>query len=516
MSRESFAYGAAVLLITNLINRVIAFAYRILIVRLLGTEGVGLYEMVFPIYSLVLVVATAGFPLAVAKLTAEKVARGQLRDARRSFKVACALLLVSGLLCSAGLWLVSPWLATHVLADPRAGVALILAVPALLVVPLCSAFRGLFQGISQLSRPAISQVFEQVVRVAIGIFLALYLMPLGLDYAAGGLMLGMVFGEFAGFAYLLFAYWKQQPFRGVVPVRTSLGRWTAFRELWHLGFPVTIGRVAAAVVMTLEAVLIPMRLQAAGYPLRVATEMYGQFAGVALTLLHLPTVLTISLATAMVPAVAEATARYQPKLAGQRISDALRLSLAAGMPFAICYLVFPHQLTSLVFNNVQAGDTLRILALGAVFVYLQQTSTGILQGLGRVDLATGNLLFSSCLSLGGIYWLTALPQFGIKGSALAMVASSILGCLLNLRSIAAETGLVIRLRAFASLGAGAVMALTSWFLYRELWLRTASGWALLAAALCGTMVYLIICRSTGAFVPRDLGRLPWLGRWFRI
>ncbi|MBC7347111.1 MAG: polysaccharide biosynthesis protein, partial [Clostridia bacterium] len=313
MPGETFAYGATVLLLTNLANRALAFLYRLLMVRLLGAEGVGLYEMVFPVYSLVLVVTTAGLPLALAKLTAERTATGDWAQARRFFFLAATVLFLSGLFSAFFLWHLTPVLAGRVLADPRVDKALRLTVPALLVVPACSAFRGLFQGVKRLSRPAFSQLAEQVVRVTAGLYLAWRFLPRGLDHAAAGLVAGMVAGETAGFLYLLHAYWRERPLGPGGGRRPSLGLVASWRELWRLGFPVTVARIVAAVVLTLEAVLIPQRLQAAGYSLRQATDLYGQFAGIALTLVHLPTVLTISLAAAMVPAVAEATARSQSR-----------------------------------------------------------------------------------------------------------------------------------------------------------------------------------------------------------
>ncbi|MBC7337943.1 MAG: stage V sporulation protein B, partial [Clostridia bacterium] len=177
-------------------------------------------------------------------------------------------------------------------------------------------------------------------------------------------------GEAAGFLYLLHAYWRERPLGPAAGRRPSLGLVASWRELWRLGFPVTVARIVAAVVLTLEAVLIPQRLQAAGYSLRQATDLYGQFAGIALTLVHLPTVLTISLAAAMVPAVAEATARSQSRILGHRVGDALRLTTVGSVPFIVLYLLFPHQLTELLFANVQAGEPLRILAAGALFSYL--------------------------------------------------------------------------------------------------------------------------------------------------
>lgn len=513
--RENFTYGALVLLLTNLLNRLLAFFYRIFIVRLLGAEGVGLYEMVFPIYSLILVVTTAGLPLAVAKLTAEKVARGDLGQARRTFLLAAGVLFFSGLFSALALWYASPLLATRVLADSRAYKALVMTVPALFIVPVCSAFRGLFQGAGRLSRPAFSQVAEQVVRVSVGLYLARLFLPHGLDYAAAGLVAGMVAGEMAGFAYLFLAYWREKPLAAAAGRTASMGLFSTWKELWHFGFPVTVGRIVGAIILALEAVLIPQRLQVAGYSLRQATELYGQFSGIALTLLHLPTVLTLSLATTMVPAVAEAMAKNQARVLGRRIRDALRLTVVGGLPFTVLYALFPAQLTHILFANASAGEVLKVLAWGGLFLYLQQTSTGILQGLGRTDLAMRNSLVGAAITLGGIYWLTAMPAYGIRGAAFSVVVSGIVACYLNLGDIARQAGLVISWQPLGkSLVAALAMGLVSYNLYRLFWRYTPLPTALAGAIAVGLAVYLLLSWSLGVLSRRDFARLPWLAQWF--
>lgn len=513
--RENFAYGALVLFLTNLFNRLLAFIYRILIVRLLGAEGVGLYEMVFPLYSLVLVVTTAGLPLAVAKLTAEQIARGNLGQARRTFLLAAGVLFLSGLVSALALWQASPALARVVLADSRAYKALAATVPALFIVPICSAFRGLFQGAGRLSRPAFGQVAEQVVRVSLGLYLAWSLLPRGLDYGACGLVMGMVAGEMAGFAYLLLAYWREKPLSAAAGKVPCLGYLATWRELWHFGLPVTVSRVVGAVSLALEAVLIPQRLQVAGYPLRQATALYGQFSGIALTLLHLPTVLTLSLATSLVPAVAEASARKQARVMASRIRDALRLTVVGGLPFTVLYVLFPEQLTYVLFANAQAGKILRVLAWGGLFFYLQQTSTGVLQGLGRTDLAMRNSLLGAAVTLGGIYWLTARPAYGIYGTAFSLVLAGILGCYLNLGDIARQTGLVVSWPLLGkSLSAALGMGLVSYGLYQLLWQQYPLPAALAGACVTGLSAYLLFCWCFGLLSRHDLARLPWLGQWF--
>ncbi|MCR4418889.1 MAG: polysaccharide biosynthesis protein [Clostridia bacterium] len=517
MARSSLAGGVAALFAANLFSRILGFAYRAMAVRLIGAEGMGLYQMVFPVYGLVLVITTAGLPLALARVTAEARPRGDYGQIRRAFAVTAAVLTLAGVASVLAVGRLVPVLSQTVLPDPRTQVILSAAVPALMVVPVASAFRGLFQGLGRLDRPAQALMVEQVARVAVGLYLAARLLPRGLAVAAAGLATGMVVGEAAGLAYLLSAYAREKPWRNALPPRAGLSIAATWHRLWQLGWPITLGRVVASVTLALEAVLIPQRLQAGGYGLRQATELYGQFSGVAMALLTLPTVFTLSLAAAAVPGVAEAAAGARDRLARYRIRETLRLTLVGGLPFAVAYLLFPHHLAHFLFGEARAGDSLRLLALGAVFVYLQQSSTGILQGLGRPDLATRHSVLGAVVLLVGIYWLTVLPGWGIAGAAAAVVASALVGCALNLRSITRLSGSGLTPADWvAALAAASAMIAASAWAWRRLAPSLTAPAAVAAALLLGAAVYVLLALALGALSRQDLARLfGMLGRPIR-
>lgn len=513
MKRETFARGATILFLTGLGNRALGFLHRILIIRLFGAEVMGLYEMVFPFYSLILVISTAGLPVALAKFVAEKTAVGQYAQARGAFRATAALLGLNGLISAIAVGLTSPLLAQHVLPDPRVYPSLLMTLPALLVVPACSGFRALFQGIGLISRPALSQSIEQVVRITSGLWLASRLRGQGSELAATGLTAGMALGEIAGLVYLLVCYCRLKPPLTTAAYPIASDRMLIGEEFWRLGLPVTVTRILAALTLTLEAILIPQRLLAAGYPVSQATQLYGQFSGISMALLYLPAVFTFSLASTMVPAVAEAFARRQAALATHRIRDALRLTAVAGTPFTVAYLLFPVPITHTVFASPEAGETLKILASAGPLIYLQQTTNGVLHGLGRADLALRNSTFSTAAALAGICWLTGVPAYGIKGTAFSVAASGALAGYLNLRDVARLTGAAVPVRSVLAMTVSAlVMAATTVRLYGALEGRVEPLLALGSTLAVGLVVYLSSCLLTGALSRRDLTRLWGLPR----
>jgi len=205
-------------------------------------------------------------------------------------------------------------------------------------------------------------------------------------------------------------------------------------------------RLVSTGFLTVEAVLIPHRLVATGLSTRAATSIYGQFAGIAETLLYTPGIITVSLATALVPAIAEAIATGRTDLLSSRVNNALRLTTITGFPSAIVLFLLPAELCHFIFGYREAGDILRVLATGAPFLYLQQTTTGILQGLGQPLIPFRNLVVASIFKLAGIYFLTGFANFGIRGAAVAVVIGFAVMSILNLIDLRQLTGCPLAVR----------------------------------------------------------------------
>ena len=511
MTRQSFLYGALVLLLASLINRVIGFAYQILIIRLIHPEGVGLFNMIYPIYVMVLVVATFGIPVAISKLVAEEVAQKNLKGAYRIFSLALGFLIVSSCLFTLLLVICAPLLQEHLFPNPKVYYSFLSLIPGIIIVSLCSAFRGFFQGLQQMTPTAVTQVLEQFVRVSAGLLIAYMLLPRGIEYAAIGISLGVVCGELVGFLLMLWIYITSRPpipQQGflVVPQSASV----VFGRIFELGVPVTLTRFVSTALMSADAVLIPKRLQDSGLSLHEATSVFGQLVGISETLLFTPAIVTISLATALVPAISDALAQKNLELVRGRAEEAIRLTMLAGLPATVVFLLLPRQLCDLLFGYPEAGISLGIMALGGPFLYTLQTTTGILQGLGRADRPFRNLLVASVFKLAGIYYLTALPDWGVRGTAYALAFSFVIMAVLNLRDLRELIGLRLNLEeclfrpALAAVG----MAITVWQV--NVWLLGLTGLnfvGTLGSLAAGCAIYLVLLPLTGSLTTDDITRI---------
>lgn len=518
MSGEQFLKGAAVLSIAGLISKVLGAVYRIPLARLIGGEGVGLYQMAYPIYTMMLAVSTAGIPVAISILVAERKARGDEVGARRVFRVSLLLLTFTGALFSLIIFQGAYYLAVKVLYDERAFYAVVTVSPAIFFTALASAFRGYFQGHQSMTPTAVSQVVEQMVRVSTVLVAAYLLLPYGVEFAAAGATFGAVTGSAAALSVLLLIYasyryrhrGRKKPNRFIAqePVMRLVLRIAA------IALPLSFSGLVMPVIQVIDATIVPLRLQAAGFSMARATELFGQFSGMATTLINLPTIVTVSLAMSLVPAISEAAARRQRGLIGSRIAQALRITMLLVLPAACGLWVLATPIATLLYGIPEVGISLEVLAPAAVLLGLYQTTSGALQGLGQTYIPVRNLIIGASVKVLGNYYLTAMPQLEIRGAGIATLAGFFVALLLNFITLKRATGFPVRVVESLLKPVFAVTIMTAVVkkVHHVLTVALGSQPATVIAVAVGAFVYLTALLLLGSIREKDLKMIPGVGR----
>ena len=420
--------GATLLTAASILTRVIGLVNRMVLSRLVGAEGLGLYQMVLPLYALLAVGAGLGLSGAITRMVAQRSATGDKTGALQIRRLALRLVLAAALLLTALLWGFMPcW--SRLAPDSRILGALVLTPFAFTLAALSSILRSYTQGQGRMLPTALAQVAEQVVRVAVGLTLAALLFPYGLESVLQGLFGGIIAGELA--CLLLLHFMKSRVDQRAGPLRPGRLPPAAIKELFSLALPILLIRLSTAFTQTVESLLIPGRLQAAGFSAAEGAALYGHLAGMALPLLFLPTVLIIPLNTTLVPAITTAmTLRRREQL--ERL---IKLSLwgALGLGTLSAALLFwgAPALTGIFYNTTAAAALLTRLAPIAPFAYLQMATAAILYGMGRPGYAVSADLLGTVLGLAIIYRLAALPQWGIHGVTCGYTAMFIAIALLD-------------------------------------------------------------------------------------
>ena len=218
MTKQTFLRGTLVLVGAGFVTKILGFAYRIVLSRMIGDEGMGLFQMAYPILLFTITLTTAGLPVAISKLVSEAEAKGDERQIRNLLIVATVIVTMTGILFTVLMILLAPVIANTLLTDERALYPLLGAAPIIPIVAVSSIFRGYFQGRQRMSPYAFSQIGEQIVRIFTVLILAQLLLPYGIEYASAGAMIGIICGEFAGLMMLIRSY-RKDPRRPALQLR---------------------------------------------------------------------------------------------------------------------------------------------------------------------------------------------------------------------------------------------------------------------------------------------------------
>ena len=516
-SNSKFLKGTMILAISSIIVKVIGSLNWIILSRVLGGEGIGLYQMGFPIYLMAITVSSAGVPVAISIITSEKLANKDYRGAKRVFSISLRLLLVSGLLFSSALFFGADFLVNqHIIRDARAYYSIIALAPAVFFVTFLASFRGYLQGWQIMTPTATSEVVEQLVRVITMLIFADLFMPYGLAYAAGGASMGAGAGAFCALLVLMWFYrrLKQRLHKEIAAQDDSIPVESAshiIKRLLKLALPVSLTSLMLPIGANLDLLIVPQRLEAAGFSVRHATELFGYLTGMAVPLVNLATIFTASMTISLVPSISESRALGQFDAIRDKIRLAFRVAMIITFPCFMGLYFLSEKVAALIYNAPGASGAIQAMSVGILFLGMHQISTGILQGLGKTAIPVINMILACITKIGMSWWLTAIPYLGIRGASMATVADFAVAAVLNMAFIYKYTGFTFSLGSLLRpLLASGVMGAV---IYAVLNITQQFGmWCVLFAMTAAVPTYALALLAFGGLQKEDLDNIPFIGR----
>jgi len=441
--KKTFLKSAVILGLAGLIVQVMGAIFRIPLGNIIGDDGMGYYQTAYPIYVALLVFSTNGAPAAISKMTSERIALGHHREAYRVFKLSFILMAILGAVAFAAIFFGAEAIVTA-LGDGGAYLAMRAIAPALLFVPIMAVFRGYFQGMQDMAPTATSQLAEQAVRVGVGLTLAIILMKQGIEEAAAGATFGTSIGPLFGILVLAVIYFKRKSqLMEQINSDTSIEKESAgsiLKTLTLIAVPITIG-VSIMPVMNMGDLLVVMRrLQDIGYTSEAANALYGQLSGMAIPVVNVPMALALSMALAMVPAIAAANSVGDKEMLNKNIKLGFRTAMIIGVPCSLGIMSLAEPIMCLLYpmqaeSAVNSADCLFILGIGVVFLCVGQTMAGTLQGLGRAGLAVRGLVWGFVVKCIATYILTGIEILNVDGAAWGSVLGFMVICVYNFRAV---------------------------------------------------------------------------------
>lgn len=508
-SRRSFIIGAAVLSLSGMACKVLGAIYRIPLSNILGTEGMGCYQMAYPVYSMLVTASSAGIPVAVSKLVAERLAKGDECGAYEVFGAARSSLAAIGAVCSVLLFCLADIVA-RLMGLPAAATALRCIAPSLLFVAVVSGYRGYMQGRMLMGATAVSQLAEQGVRMASGLALATLMARQGAAYGAGGAMIGVTLSELAGLAVMMIYHAAKGYRRESCAAKES--KLKTLKQIYAIALPVTAGACAVALVSAIDSAMIVRILEELGYSESRAASAYGLLTGFVQPVVNMPAVLSGAVAVSIVPAVASACARGDGRALGAQSTLAFRLAMMISLPCATALFVLAEPLLKLLYSSLSGEELasavylLKLLSPCVAMLGASQVCAGILQGCGKTVLPVLSTGLGALLKVFVGLWLIRIPEVNIAGAAIGTLIcfalSSLIDAALCVRYAAMRTDLrdCLLLPLVACAGMSLVIFVVQGYVGGKA--------GTLAAVLSGVIVYAIILLAVGGIKPEDMRFIP--------
>ena len=423
---NSFIKGAAWIAAGGFVAKVIGALYRIPLTNLIGGKGLGLYQLVYPVYCLLLTVSATGIPSSIAKLTAERIARGE--SDRAVLKTAMKLFVLIGLTGSLVMALVAPWLAKMQGSEGVLSGYYALA-PSVLLVSAISVFRGWFQGRNHMFPTALSEVTEQLVKVGVGLPLA-YFFRNDVEKAVVYLLLAVSVSELVTLVMMAVLYRREK--RGEMG---NEGGRVEMKSVLRLSIPVTLGSILLPLSGLLDSVLAPRLLSAYASD---AVTLFGLFSGGAVTVVNLPVSVCYGIAAASVPRVAMVTEGRR-----RRVLSSLGLTLLVGGGSALGLYLFAEPAAKIIFRSLEGEELetliglIKAFSVSAMTLSAVQTLSACLTAQGKPQYAAISMALAMLVKTAlYVFWLRdpTISVFGLAyATNIAYAVAFFLNLLYNLR-----------------------------------------------------------------------------------
>ena len=434
---KSIIGGMTVLGIAGIICKLVGVLFSIPLTYVIGAQGQGIYNAVFPTYNLLLTISSAGLPVAVSRMVSSALAKDDPHSAKHVFRVALLLLTTLGCLAAIIMLAGSGMLAARV-NQPDSKIGFQVIAPCVAVVCMMSAFRGFIQGQQDMVPTAISQLIEQVGKV----FLALPMAYIGnqmggVAMGAAGALLGTTIVEGIALLYMILLYFRRRSrfdaISQLAPEQNASTKRIA-EQLMVIAIPITIGSCIVPLSQFIDSAMLVNRCVVSGLTHDAAVETYGVFSGMVIRLINIPTALSLAVSMSLVPAISSAWAVQDMDAVQRQTNLGLRFAFLIGLPCSVGMSVLSEQIfrffyqdSSLSEAHLMTGSTLLMVSsLTVVLFTVVQATSSILQGVRKQRIP--------------MYTLVGIPGFNIHGAPISSLVCYTVSLVPNLYYVMKYTG----------------------------------------------------------------------------
>ena len=492
MRKQSLVKASIILGVAGILTRFLGLFFRWPLIMLIGDEGIGYYQMSYPLYMFFIAMAS-GVPVAISKMISEKNATNDIYGSFEVMKESAILMTIIGTGTTLILFFFAKPIIIFLKWDPKAYYSLIGISFAPIVISFVTIFRGFFQGLQNMTPSAISQILEQIGRVIFGVGLAVFLLPKGIEYSAGGAAFGATAGAVMGGTYLYSNYRKIKKQYKVKKIKSNP---EILNTILKIAIPISLGTTVSSIMNLIDSILVPQKLLDAGFTSTQATVLYAQLTGKASVIINIPLTLSMAICTSLIPIIAENFILKKQKELKNKIDSSLKMATVIAIPCTFGLFFLAEPVMKFIFPGKFEGiEILKYLSLTIPFIIITQTTTAILQGTGNYIKPVINLLIGCIIKIVLTCVLVPMEAFNIYGAVIASfgayIAVSILNILTMKFTLRVRFSLyeIIMKPAYAS----AIMMLFVLISYNTIYKNTTSnGISCLISIFLGMIIYIIL------------------------
>ena len=452
--------GAAVLVVAHLLVKVIGACFKIPLANILQETGMAYFSRAYNLYAALFVMATAGLPVAVSKMVSESLAKKNYAESKKILRAAVALLSIIGVIGTCVLLFGARAFADKAFNSPGSYLSIVAISPAIFFISVLSAFRGYFQGHSNMIPTAYSEVLEAISKLVIGLLGAYLFVASSYEVAAAGAISGVTIGGLLALLLLVLFYYKNKNTNPLTDATKASSSKKIFVRLLTIAVPITIGAAVMSLTNVIDTFMISQRLSTItvdesmfktlteffgvntdkvrigeGISSSAADVMYGSYSGYAMSLFNLPPSIVTSISMSIVPAISAALAINDGKQAKLLTESSVRITTMFALPCAIGLSVLSAPILICLYNNTRAEYTLSLLSLAIIFVCIVSVTTAILQASGHVFIPVRNMLIGGAFKVISNFTLIAIPELNIGGAPISTFFCYFIIAALNIASI---------------------------------------------------------------------------------
>ena len=527
--KQSFMQGIMTLMFSQVLIKISGLVYKLYLTNKngFGDAGNAIYNSGFQIYALLLTIASIGVPNAVAKLISEKLSIGDNRGAQKVFKVSFAVFSFVGFVGSVILFLASEFLANEWLQIPEAKLTLMILAPSIFFVSLISVFRGYFNGHENMRPMAKSQIIEQLTKTICTVIIVEYIcLSMGYQGTTGimaaGANLATTIATFISCVYLFFLYSennKNNKLHVADCYYKSERVIKILKKIIIIAMPLTISAILGSLNKNIDSFTVVRALKTFMTE-EQAKIQYGMLSGKIDTLVTFPLSFNMAFATALVPAISAAKARGDKERIEKRISFSLLVTILIGLPCTIGMMTFAKPILEVLFPNASSGEYIyRISSASIIFITIEQTVNGALQGLGKASVPV--MALSSGIFVKLLLNLTLVkinPNIfmfgGVAGAALATVICHIISMTISFTILKKTVKIKFNILKFIikPIIASILMGILGLYIYNQLRSIIMQIIAIILSIIVAVAIYVIALFVLKIFDKEELYMLPFYSK----